>query len=133
MSFRGERSFSGTSLFALVQELNRYAGAVFEKFSELDRGGPRRWKKLPDTLGNAAAAYGHSIVVRGGGNATISLPRADTANAGRELCIVREQTTGTIVLLPIGGRVNGSSSTTLATSAGAYAIYFDGVDHWSYR
>ena len=130
MTFRGERSFSGPTLAALLQELNRYASAITEKFASVDRGGPRLWKKLPDTSSNTALAYGHIVKVKSGANVTLSLPFADPSNAGKELGVLREGAFGSIQLIAIGGTVDGGASITLPTTVGLYVLVCDGTDHW---
>ncbi len=61
----------------------------------------------------------------------ISLPRPDVRNAGLELVIIRQTTTGTVNLSSPGCTVNGVTIATLVNDLGFYPVMFDGENYYT--
>lgn len=117
----------------LKRDLERLANGLSQYLKEASIVFVPRWQN--GGINPVAAQFGVAVVINlvAGQEHNFQLPRPNTQDGGRELLIIRQTTTGLAKGHPVGCSVDGEEVYQVPNAPGAYRLYFDGTDFWSYR
>lgn len=118
---------------ALRRDLERLASGLNHYLKDASIVFVPRWQN--GARNPEAAAFGVAIVINlvSGQEHDFTLPRPNTLFGGQELLIVRQTATGTARAHPVGCTVDAEDVYQVPNAPGAYRLFFDGQNYWSYR
>jgi hypothetical protein len=127
-------TFAGQMDPALKRDLERLAGGLSQYLKDAEIVFVPRWKTTGE-INPSAAQFGVATVINlvSGASHDFQLPRPKTQDGGRELLIIRQTATGIARAHPVGCTVDGEDVYQLPNAPGAYRLFFDGTNFWSYR
>jgi hypothetical protein len=118
---------------ALRRDLERLAAGLDRYLKDASIVFVPRWAN--GAINPTSAQFGVAVVI----NLTstqehdFTLPRPNVADGGRELLIIRQTATGVARAHPVGCTVDAEDVYQLPNAPGAYRLFFDGTNFWSYR
>lgn len=118
---------------ALRGDLERLASGLAQYLKDASIVFVPRWKN--GGINPAAASFGVAVVISlvDGQSHDFTLPRPNTLDGGKEILIVRQTATGIARAHPVGCTVDAEDVYQVPNAPGAYRLFFDGVNYWSYR
>jgi hypothetical protein len=126
-------TFGGQMDPQLKRDLERLANGLSQYLKDATIVFVPRWKN--GGLNPTAAQFGVAVVINliDGQEHDFQLPRPTTLDGGKELLIIRQTATGIARAHPVGCEVDGEDVYQLPNAPGAYRLFFDGTNFWSYR
>lgn len=126
-------TFAGQMDPQLKRDLERLANGLNRYLKDADIVFVPRWKN--GAINPPSAQFGVAVVINltAAQEHDFTLPRPNTMDGGKELLIIRQTSTGTARAHPVGCTVDAEDVYQVPNAPGAYRLFFDGVNFWSYR
>lgn len=120
----------------LKRELERFAAALYKYTQDADiRYEPRPTVSRLYDSGTATLSAAFDVITRVAPQAsavvTVQLPRPDPKNGGRRVIVQRANTSGAIVLSPLGCTINGYDRLLIAALPHYITARFDGENYFT--